>query len=663
MIRRILTALCIAGTVSTGSLHGQSEPSLAALDSLLGMRVSSASSYEQFQSDAPAFVSIVTREEILSLGYETLEDVLRSQVGFYSGTDRSYSDVGVRGLGRSGQYNNRILLLVDGHSVNDDFTGGTRVGSTLNIDMDLVQRIEIVRGPGSSLYGARAMLAVINLITRKGRDIDGFTVVGEMGSFGETRGAFRYGRVLGADSDLTVAASYSESDGENLYFPEYDLEQWNSGVAESRDWEQRTSALATLRTGSLLVQGGASFRDKGVPTAPYGTVFNHPETETLDRSIFAHVGYNRPVGERVELSFELGSDWMINEGHWPVVLGVTGVPQIVTHKIDMKSISGGASLDWEPSSSQRIVAGVEGMDAVDVALTGTAWNVRGELDYSMISAFVHQELQITEDVSLTMGIRRDEYSSIGGATTPRAALVVNPASAPNSTFKLMAGEAFRAPNLLELAATSFVAGMLSNPDLTPERVRTLEATWEHRFGRAVTTVSAFQNQVTDLVDLVQIALPDSLRQFGNFAFQHTNIGSMTARGIEVEARAALTNGVRLHGGYSFTHAVDGQRGGDVINAPRHLGKATLFWAVPELATVGLSARAETSRRTLYSTETKGGALVDLTLSRDLSSDSAVRLRIDNIFDDCITVPGGFQHLQSAIPQPGRRFSLRFEHKF
>ena len=171
-----LTFALLAGALAFGShpAAGQDPASgLAALDSLRAQRVSSASKYDQRQIDAAASVSIVTRDEIQALGYQTLDEILKNQIGFYSGNDRQYSDIGVRGLGRPGHYNNRILLLVDGHSLNDDYSGGTRVGSAMAVDLDAVQRVEIVRGPGSSLYGARAMLAVVNLVTRKGRDLDG----------------------------------------------------------------------------------------------------------------------------------------------------------------------------------------------------------------------------------------------------------------------------------------------------------------------------------------------------------------------------------------------------------------------------------------------------------------------------------------------------------
>ena len=120
------------------------------LEDLMEIEVDSvygASKYLQKVTQAPASISIVTAEEIQKYGYRTLADVLRSVRGFYITYDRNYSYVGVRGFARPGDFNSRILVLVDGHRVNDNIFDQAFLGTDFPVDIDLIDRIEVIRGP------------------------------------------------------------------------------------------------------------------------------------------------------------------------------------------------------------------------------------------------------------------------------------------------------------------------------------------------------------------------------------------------------------------------------------------------------------------------------------------------------------------------------------
>src|SRR5260370_20721835 len=121
---------------------------------------------------APASISVVTAEEIQKHGYRPLAAGMRSVRGFFVINDRNYSYVGVRGFSRPGDYNARILFLLDGHRVNDNIFDGAYVGTEFPVDVDLIERIEIIRCPSSSVYGTAAFIAVCNVITKRGRDLD-----------------------------------------------------------------------------------------------------------------------------------------------------------------------------------------------------------------------------------------------------------------------------------------------------------------------------------------------------------------------------------------------------------------------------------------------------------------------------------------------------------
>ncbi len=130
-----------------------------------GQVVIAAVRYRQRVGEAPSSVTIITAREIAQYGWRTLPEVFRSVRGFYVSEDRNYSYLGVRGFSRPGDFNIRILGLLNGHTLNDDIYQGFLLGRESGIDLDLVERIEIVRGPGSALYGTSAFFAVVNIIT------------------------------------------------------------------------------------------------------------------------------------------------------------------------------------------------------------------------------------------------------------------------------------------------------------------------------------------------------------------------------------------------------------------------------------------------------------------------------------------------------------------
>ncbi len=197
----LLSLICIAYTC--GALAQNKPANLSLLDmsveDLMSIKIDSvygASGFEQKVTEAPASVTIVTSEEIQRYGYRTLADILRNVEGFYVSYDRNYSYVGVRGFGLPGQYNNGIALLVDGHRLNDDIFDAALIGTEFPIDVDLIDRVEVIRGPNSSLYMASAFLAVVNIITKKGRDLPNLSVAAEAGGQGTYEGRLSYGRAF-----------------------------------------------------------------------------------------------------------------------------------------------------------------------------------------------------------------------------------------------------------------------------------------------------------------------------------------------------------------------------------------------------------------------------------------------------------------------------------
>src|SRR5688572_15563401 len=234
MIPRIphTVRLAVIGVLSwfallPGSVAAQ-QPDLAGLDLEQLMRVevdtvSGASRYLQKISEAPASITIVTAADIRTYGHRTLIDVLASVQGFHVTDDRNYSYFATRGLVVPGDYNSRMLVLVDGHRINDNVFDSVLAGTEFPVDIDLIDRLEVIRGPGSAMYGANAFSAVINVVTRRGRKVNGLEVGVESGTLDTYRGRVTFGKRYANGSEMLLSASGYGSGGEaSIYFPEFD---------------------------------------------------------------------------------------------------------------------------------------------------------------------------------------------------------------------------------------------------------------------------------------------------------------------------------------------------------------------------------------------------------------------------------------------------------
>src|ERR1035438_1133046 len=131
------------------------------IEDLAKTKVFSASRHLEDTREAPSSVSIITSQDIARYGWRTLGDILGSLRGFYTSYDRDYTYLGVRGIQRPGDYNSRILLMINGHRLNDNVYDSAPIGSEFPLDLHLIEHIEIIRGPSSSLFGTNAVFGVI----------------------------------------------------------------------------------------------------------------------------------------------------------------------------------------------------------------------------------------------------------------------------------------------------------------------------------------------------------------------------------------------------------------------------------------------------------------------------------------------------------------------
>ncbi len=266
--------------------------SIEELQTIKVSTVTGASKYEQKVTEAPSSISIITSDDIRKFGYRTLADILRSVRSFYVTYDRNYSYYGIRGFNRPGDYNTRILLMVDGHRINDNIYDQAPLGTEFLLDVDLIDRIEVIRGPGSSLYGSNAFFSVINIITRNGRDMNGIEAATSAASFDTYSGRVSYGTEQGSGLNILLSGtSYDSNGARHLYYPEFDTPSTNNGIADRKDNDRFQSFFTKFSFRDFTLEGAYGYREKGVPTASFGAVFNSPDNRTIDENAYLDLTY------------------------------------------------------------------------------------------------------------------------------------------------------------------------------------------------------------------------------------------------------------------------------------------------------------------------------------------------------------------------------------
>jgi iron complex outermembrane receptor protein len=263
------------------------------LEQLMKVQFYTASKHAEDASATPASVTIITRADIRTYGYRTLADALQGVRGYWVNSDRNYSYLGVRGFARPGDYNTRILLLINGHRLNDNIFYQALIGTEFPLDVDLIERIEIVRGPASSLYGTNAFFGVVNVVTRQPPLSPAAEVAVQAGTQFARQARVTVGLPEVLDGALFSASMYRSDGNDRLYFPEFDSPDNNHGVAQRVDGDHYESAFALVRWKHWQWQGLIGSRKKLIPTASFDTIFNDPANRTIDSRGFGELRYQR----------------------------------------------------------------------------------------------------------------------------------------------------------------------------------------------------------------------------------------------------------------------------------------------------------------------------------------------------------------------------------
>ena len=612
--------------------------------------VSAASKFSQKATEAPASVSVITAKEIKEFGYRTLGDALNSQAGVYMQYDRLYQAMGIRGFQRTGEYNNRVAFLLNGARTNDPVYNTAPVGHDFYLDLDLIDRIELIRGPTSSLYGNNAVYGVVNVITKRGRDIDGIEASTHGGSLGTYGGRITGGKRYANGIEALISGSFEESAGnEALSFP-------GLGTARNLDYSRKHSFFGSLTYGDFTLEAAHSQREKGIPSAAYETTFNDHRAQARDTYTIASLKYETTfLGDVSFLTRALFVDYAY-DGVYPYD-ALTGINFDSSRGTfgSLEVLFGKKLWDKHQLTIGADVRKVFHADQYSYYVKPDSLYIDDHRSETEAAVFAQGDFELHRTLKLSIGARLDTTKRGGSLVSPRFGLVWTPRD--GTTFKAVAGQAFRAPNAYE---AYYFNSIDEHPHETlgRESTQSFELIWEQKLASNwQLKVAAYHGQADDLTQYV--ILPDGDPYF-------TNSLHAESRGVETELRGRFANGIEARVGYSVQKTVDSESGIRLSNSPQHLAKLHVSAPIAgEKLGVALEVLASSSVKTNRENTEDAFYVTNLHfLSTNLLPGFELSAGVYNLFDQRYAHPGSGDHtLIDRIEQDGRTFGFKGVYKY
>lgn len=689
---------CVSLCFVASMAHAQPSEDVFAmsLEELVNIEVSIATGTPKALNKAPAAASIITAEELVAMGAQDINDALERVPGLHVARGGLFyaPRYFIRGIASTN--NAQTLILVNGIPMTSMVTGD-RIGLQQWLPaIATVDRIEIIRGPGSAVYGADAFAGVINIKTKHPDNVHGGHASLSHGSFDTTRAALQQGSTSGPVRAL-LSLAYERSNGAeeiiaadaqtgiDAQLAPFAIPATSLAPGPANTGAENIEARLDLAWGDFLLhtavnqvndQGtGQGLADALDPVGRWGNrlattdltwspdTYGAWELEARLSYLYASIYASQPSQIFPPGFFGAFPDGVLAQAatkEETARLGFTAVYQGWSqHRLRL-----GSGFDWGDLFQTRELANFDLSTGIPIPLPGGLTDVsdtpavfQPEAQRTHHHVFVQDEWALAKHWELTYGLRYDHYSDFGNSTNPRLALIW--ATTPWLTSKLMYGEAFRPPAFFELYAINNPVAQ-GNPQLAPEKLSSSELAFSITPAAAWTLdINLYRFRIEDFIDFVQ-------DPGGSFTAQ--NASRIRGRGLETELRYQLLMPVQLLANYSYQHTEDESSGAALGLAPREKIFLRSIWSLQpqwqmcaQLNIIGQRERQAGDARE----DLKGYSTLDLTLRRlQASQGFALALIARNLFDADVREPsrgaGPGQTTTSIphdLPQAGRSLAL------
>lgn len=639
--------------------------------------VEAASRTAESIEDAPASVTLIPSPELRAMRYPTVAEALRGVRGVFVSDDRGYKSIGFRGFGRPGDYGNRVLVLVDGHPTNDNWVWSSYSGYDLRTDLEDVERIEVVRGPGSLLYGTGAFSGVVNVVLAGNDTPDGREVGVSVADEGVARARARITHHFTKDFGVWTSVAAGRAAGRDIFVKEYvpDGPPSVNGTARGLDGFHMGTWAGKLFYKSFSMQWSLHHYDKRLPGGQFDTLFGDGRTHQADTRGFVEAKFTPALGDHFESLTRAHANLYAYRSFFARSPGNGGVERDF---YDGKWIGLEQRVVYKPLPLLRLTGGgeVQGhLQADQGVLDETGVQLDDARTFTLVAGYATVDVTPSERFKTQVGARFDSYSTFGSSINPRAAVIFKPYTGGN--VKIMGGKAFRAPSIYELFNQAG-GGQKISQGLEPENLYSVEVEYSHRFStNVVGTIAVYSNYIQNLIALRD--LPDATPQTPSYAYQNSKAPVGTLGG-EVELRREWKEGWMVSASYSLQKSryLKSSAIGDILsfapardlrevpNSPNHL--ASVKGGVPiigralilmnritvegprpdrnDAAGPGLPPQLSTPPSVLWDIVFSGG---------EPRWGLQYAIGIYNAFDARWSVPVSAEFRQTTMPQNGRTF--------
>jgi iron complex outermembrane receptor protein len=538
---------------------------------------------------APAIATIITADEIRKMGARNLLDVLKMVPGFgVSISEFNSSMVEVRGI-RTG-VSEKILVMLDGHSLNRNINGSALYRVAGMLPVENIKQVEVIRGPGSALYGNSAFVATINIITRNAEEIDGLEAKAGGGDSDAFKGNLLGGKAIG--DKLTIAGSldHYQSNGPRLKVEADTLTgtPYSKAPGTTDLSEKQTEAFLKVGYGNLSLRGQFLTKKQGMNVGIVSALTDDSSKTEVD-NYWGELAYNLLLTEGLSSNFKFTYDYYEQDPNMKIYpngfraifpSGMIGKPLVKD-----RALGGEFQADWDAFKANHLIAGAsfEGLRQYDVKqlanfnpLTGAPldsvqevanWNK--DATREILAFYLQDEWQLPFNVNLTTGVRYDHYSDFGNTINPRVGLVWS--FLENADLKFLYGQAFRAPTFQELYNINN-ASVIGNPDLKPERIETYEAGVAWRLDRSfAANLNYFYSAIDDQIGWV----PSTVA--GQPAV-NTNLGKTRTQGVELGLSGAIGLEFSWKTAYTYQDPRDANTDQRLPYVPEHRASGSISYA-------------------------------------------------------------------------------------
>lgn len=504
----------------------------------IGEVVVIATRTEKFVSEVPCSVTVITADDIKKSTPQTIADIFRDIQGVQvqgGGTPGMPIRLSLRGLtiGHNAQH---TLVLIDGRRINDAYEGD--VDASL-LSFDAIERIEILRGPASALYGSNATGGVINIITKRGTKKPFTEISISGGEYNTQHYTVRHGWKMGG-FDYFATLSRFLTDG---YLKNSD--------GSRRDWEASSADIntgVTMNDGSELRFFLGGYIGEGTDEASERKITRDYQALSYARR------WNKDLNARLNVKVYRNGE----ERKYEWKGGFPGIYNYQTAGVDVQQ-------SLLPGNAHQATVGIEARgDSVDI---DDISNPVGEKTDGLFAVYVQDEIFIEDGIRLTIGVRGDHANNLGTKISPRAGIVYSVSS--DVEFFGSASLAYRAPAISHRYTRIEWMGMLfeGNPDLEPETMTAYEIGMRGRW------MNNFQMELSAF--FLSLDKGFDFMMFPDGVFRAQNVAQTEINGIETSARYGVFNWLNVYGTYTFT---DGEYkynpGNPAIegNVPEYLAK-------------------------------------------------------------------------------------------